>query len=102
MQATQLSDHLELRYGLVIDSDTAARLLGFRTPEGLAKARKTGRLELDMFEIPRRRGLFTSAGHLAQVLLHTLPPAHLPELPSLDKARRPDTCPDYPGKEVKS
>lgn len=42
----------------VLSALDTARLMGFTTPEALAKARRAGRLSIDMFKIPGRRGWF--------------------------------------------
>lgn len=42
----------------IFSAADTARLLGFPTREALAKARRTGRLSIKMFQIPGRRGWF--------------------------------------------
>lgn len=42
----------------ILSALDTARLMGFPTREALAKARRTGRLSIEMFQIPGRRGWF--------------------------------------------
>lgn len=42
----------------ILSALDTARLMGFPTREALAKARRTGRLAIEMFQIPGRRGWF--------------------------------------------
>lgn len=44
----------------VLSGAETARLLGFPTTEALYKARQAGRLPIDMFRLPGRRGWFAS------------------------------------------
>lgn len=74
----QLQGWLRQEYGLLIDSATAAKVLGFRSAGTLSKARNRGLLALDMFPVPNRKGLYTSPKHLAAYLQATLPSQHLP------------------------
>jgi hypothetical protein len=74
----QLQDWLEQKYGLLIDSTAAAQILGFRSAATLTKARNRGLLDLQMFQVPNRKGLFTSPRALAAYLQATVPRYHLP------------------------
>lgn len=74
----RLEAWLSREHGLLIDSSSAARILGYRSANTLAKARSSGALHLDMFPVPHRRGLFTSPHHLAACLQGILPPHHIP------------------------
>ena len=47
-------------HGGVLDSSTTARVTGFRTASALQQARRAGRLPFQMFQIPGRRGWFSS------------------------------------------
>lgn len=73
-----LQTWLQREYGLAIDSATAAKILGFKSAGSLTKARRRGLLDLDMFAVPNRKGLYTSPKHLAAYLQATFPPQHLP------------------------
>lgn len=73
-----LQERLQREYGLVIDSTAAAKILGFRSAGTLTKARNRGLLDLDMFPVQNRKGLFTSPRHLAAYIQATLPPHHIP------------------------
>lgn len=44
----------------VISAAETARLLGYPTTGALAKARQTGRLPIEMFQMPGRRGWFAA------------------------------------------
>jgi hypothetical protein len=44
----------------VLSGAETARILGFPTTEALYKARQAGRLPIDMFRVPGRRGWFAS------------------------------------------
>lgn len=74
----QLQGWLQQQYGLLIDSTAAAQILGFRSAATLTKARNRGLLDLQMFPVPNRKGLFTSPRALAAYLQATLPQHHLP------------------------
>ena len=74
----QLQGWLQQQYGLLIDSTVAAHVLGFRSAATLTKARNRGLLDLQMFPVPNRKGLFTSPRALAAFLQATLPQHHLP------------------------
>lgn len=73
-----LETWLRKEYGLVIDSAATARILGYRNANSLAKARSRGVVEIEMFRLPNRQGLFTSPRHLAAYLQATLPKHHIP------------------------
>jgi len=49
-----------------------ARVMGFTSTEALAKARLTGRLPIDMFKLPGRRGWFASTTSVRAWLERTL------------------------------
>lgn len=44
----------------VLSGAETARIMGFSTTEALYKARQAGRLPIDMFRLPGRRGWFAS------------------------------------------
>lgn len=44
----------------ILSSADTARLMGFPTREALAKARRAGRLPIQMFTLPGRRGWFAT------------------------------------------
>lgn len=75
---SSLQTWLQREYGLVIDSATTARLLGFHSAGSLTKARNRGLLALEMFQVPNRKGLYTSPRHLAAYLQAIVPSRHLP------------------------
>lgn len=49
-----------------------ARVMGFASTEALAKARQTGRLPVEMFKLPGRRGWFASTATVRSWLEQTL------------------------------
>jgi len=59
-----LLDH----YGALIDSSTTAKILGYRSPNALAKARSRGALPIRMIQLPHRRGWWTTPAALATYL----------------------------------
>lgn len=80
----RLQGWLQQEYGLLIDSAATAKVLGFRSAGTLNKARNRGLLNLHMFPVPNRKGLFTSPRELAAYLQATLPPHHLPREVAMD------------------
>lgn len=56
----------------IISAADTARLMGFPSREALAKARRTGRLEIAMFTLPGRRGWFARREELCAWLQHSL------------------------------
>lgn len=56
----------------ILSSADTARLMGFPTREALAKARRSGRLAIRMFQIPGRRGWFASREEVCGWLRHSL------------------------------
>lgn len=44
----------------ILTAAETARLLGYPSTGALAKARQTGRLPIEMFQVPGRRGWFAS------------------------------------------
>ncbi len=75
---SNLETWLQREYGLLIDSSSIARILGYRSANSLAKARSRGIVAIDMFRLPNRQGLYTSPRHLAAYLRATLPESHFP------------------------
>lgn len=55
-------------HGPVMSSNDVQKVLHFRTVEGFRTARRTGRLKLEMFRDPGRRGLFAETKDVAAVL----------------------------------
>lgn len=80
----QLQTWLGREYGVLIDSASAAKVLGFRSAATPSKARRRGLVRLDMFKVPNRKGLFTSPQVLAAYLQATLPPHHLSKEAAMD------------------
>lgn len=74
----KLENWLRKEYGVLVDSTTTARILGFRNTNTFTKARDRGTVGIDMFRVPNRQGLFTSPRHLAAYLRATIPFHHLP------------------------
>jgi hypothetical protein len=56
----------------VISAAETARLLGYPSAGALAKARQTGRLPIDMFQIPGRRGWFAATASVRAWLQHLM------------------------------
>jgi hypothetical protein len=52
-------------FGVVVSSADAARLLGFRNTDALAKARGRGLLPIHMFRLPNRKGWFAETTAIA-------------------------------------
>lgn len=46
----------------LLSAAETARLLGYSSTGALAKARQTGRLPIEMFQVPGRRGWFATTG----------------------------------------
>ena len=61
-------------FGVVVSSADAARLLGFRNTDALAKARGRGLLPIQMFRIPHRKGWFAKTTAIAEWLSTTVAP----------------------------
>ena len=57
----------------IISAAEAARVMGFPTREALGKARATGRLEIEMFRLPGRRGWFAATRDVRAWLESALP-----------------------------
>ena len=57
----------------IISAAEAARVMGFPTREALGKARASGRLEIEMFRLPGRRGWFASTRDVRAWLESALP-----------------------------
>lgn len=62
-------------FGVVVSSANAARLLGFRNTDSLAKARDRGLLPIHMFRIPHRKGWFAETTAIADWLNNAAAPA---------------------------
>lgn len=56
------------QYGGLLDSATAARVLGYPSADALTKARRRGALTLAMMRIPHRRGWWTTPKDVATYL----------------------------------
>ena len=59
-------------FGVVVSSAEAARLLGFRNTDALAKARVRGLLPIHMFRLPNRKGWFAETTAIALWLTHAV------------------------------
>lgn len=57
----------------IISAADAARVMGFPTREALGKARASGRLEIEMFRLPGRRGWFAATRDVRAWLESALP-----------------------------
>lgn len=55
-------------FGPLMDSRDVQVALRYRSPDALRVARKQGRLELEMFPLPGRRGLFARTEDVAKLL----------------------------------
>lgn len=61
----------------LMSASETARVMGFSSTEALAKARLAGRLPIEMFKLPGRRGWFASTESVRAWLEHTLvDPSH--------------------------
>lgn len=56
----------------ILSAADTARLMGFPSREALAKARRTGRLAVEMFTLPGRRGWFSRREEVCAWLHHSL------------------------------
>jgi hypothetical protein len=52
----------------VLSGPETARIMGFPTTEALYKARQAGRLPIDMFRLPGRRGWFATSAAVKEWL----------------------------------
>lgn len=55
-----------------MSASETARVMGFSSTEALAKARLAGRLPIEMFKLPGRRGWFASTASVRAWLEQTL------------------------------
>lgn len=55
-------------FGPLMASRDVQQVLRFRTPEGLRAARCRGRLNLEMFRLPGRRGLFARTADVVRLI----------------------------------
>ena len=58
--ATQIDLDLYLPRAPVLSGPETARIMGFPTTEALYKARQAGRLPIELFRLPGRRGWFAA------------------------------------------
>lgn len=56
----------------ILSAADTARLMGFPSREALAKARRTGRLAIEMFTLPGRRGWFARREEVCEWLHQSL------------------------------
>ncbi|WDS37823.1 hypothetical protein [Pseudoxanthomonas sp.] len=56
----------------ILSAADTARLMGFPSREALAKARRTGRLEVEMFQLSGRRGWFARREEICAWLQQSL------------------------------
>jgi len=66
------------RYGEILDLGKIARTLGYPSRAAVLQARRRGTLPFELSRLPNRRGWFTTAKTVANVLL-TLERAHYRE-----------------------
>jgi hypothetical protein len=64
----QVGLELYLPRSPILSASETARLMGFRSGEALSKARQAGRLPIEMFQLPGRRGWF-AATHVVKAWL---------------------------------
>jgi hypothetical protein len=65
----------------VLSGPETARIMGFPTTEALYKARQAGRLPIEMFRLPGRRGWFAATPAVKTWLQASLHPTKPPEQP---------------------
>jgi len=58
-----------LRYGPVVGGRALRSLLGFRTPSAFLKARQCGQVDVTLFELPGRQGVFATTEEVCVWLL---------------------------------
>lgn len=64
----QVGLELYLPRAPILSAAETARLMGFKSGEALSKARQAGRLPIEMFQLPGRRGWF-AATHVVKAWL---------------------------------
>lgn len=65
----ELSKHLLDRHGPVIGADKIWQILEFKTKDSFDRSFQRGRVDLPLFKIPGRDGLFVLAPALAQQIV---------------------------------
>ncbi len=66
---TELSKHLLERHGPVIGADKIWQILEFKTKDSFERSYQRGRVDLPLFKIPGRDGLFVLAPALARQIV---------------------------------
>jgi hypothetical protein len=61
-------EFLHQSFGPIMASRDVQQVLRFRTPEALRAARNRGRLKLEMFRLPGRRGLFARTADVLRLI----------------------------------
>lgn len=59
----------------ILSGAETARIMGFPTTEALYKARQAGRLPIELFQLPGRRGWFAATQSVREWLQSSLKPA---------------------------
>lgn len=72
--ATQIDLDLYLPRTPVLSGQETARIMGFPTTEALYKARQAGRLPIELFRLPGRRGWFAATAAVKAWLEASLMP----------------------------
>lgn len=68
-EAAWMTDQVE-RYGPVLGGEALRQFLGFRTAAAFQKARYSGAIEVSLFALPGRQGLFALTQEACEWLIH--------------------------------
>lgn len=82
--ATQIDLELYLPRTPVLSGPETARIMGFPTTEALYKARQAGRLPIELFRLPGRRGWFAATPAVRAWLEASFKPQRSPESASTE------------------
>lgn len=61
----KLAEQLQAKHGPLMSGSDLWRTLGYSNSEAFRKAKAQGRLEVDVFSLPNRRGTFAFTRHVA-------------------------------------
>lgn len=70
MLVDQLYDDLQRRHGPMLGGMDLARALGYRSLAAFRQARRRGQVEVGLFTVPNRRGVFALGIDVARWLSH--------------------------------
>ncbi len=67
----QLYEDLLARHGPILGGADLAKAMGYRSLAAFRQARRRGQVEVDLFTLPNRRGVFALSIDVARWLAHT-------------------------------